>query len=365
MRLAYVTAHYPPDFSSGATLQVERLARRAAELGHDVEVFSGAIAMGLTDGELRTESIDGVVVHWIGTASRIEQGDDGNWDNPLAAAAAARWLRDFEPDVVHVHTLQTLGVGVVEAASDAGLRIIVTMHDLWWWCSRLFLVDTDLQPCPLVTEVNTCACAVTPHWRAVRAARLGSALARVDQILTPSTVLRGVVIANGVDPERVTVDPNDISIDLHLTVDAGGSAEPAGPGRHVRFLYLGGDSPLKGADVIRAAAQRLADQTGWVLDAFGLVPDESLPHHVRPAAPFDPAELADVLTSHDVLVIPSVARESFSIAAREALAAGLPVITSDCLGPEEVVRDGENGLVVPTGDIGAFGRRDAVVGRGR
>jgi hypothetical protein len=73
MRLAYVTAHYPPDFTSGATLQVERIARRAAELGHDVEVFSGAIGMGLADGERRTETVDGVVVHWIGTADRIEQ----------------------------------------------------------------------------------------------------------------------------------------------------------------------------------------------------------------------------------------------------------------------------------------------------
>jgi glycosyltransferase involved in cell wall biosynthesis len=51
-----------------------------------------------------------------------------------------------------------------------------------------------------------------------------------------------------------------------------------------------------------------------------------------------------------VLVIPSVARESFSLAAREALGAGLAVITSDCLGPTEVIHDGANGMVVPIGD---------------
>lgn len=56
----------------------------------------------------------------------------------------------------------------------------------------------------------------------------------------------------------------------------------------------------------------------------------------------------------DVLVIPSIARESFSIAAREALRAGLAVITTDCLGPEEVVEDGRNGLVVPTGNPAAL-----------
>ena len=61
-----------------------------------------------------------------------------------------------------------------------------------------------------------------------------------------------------------------------------------------------------------------------------------------------------MLSASDVLVIPSIARESFSIAAREALLAGAAVITSDCLGPEEVVRHGENGFVVPTGDAAAL-----------
>lgn len=349
MRLAYVTAHLPPDFTSGATLQVERLARRAAELGHEVEVLSGAISMGLGDGELRTETLGGVVVHWLGTAGRIDQDDDGNWDNPLAASAAQRWLRHFEPDVVHVHTVQTLGVGVVEAALDAGRRVVVTMHDLWWWCPRLFLVDTALRPCPMVTDVDTCACARTPPWRAERAHRLRRTLARVDEILTPSAVLRDVVIANGVDPARVTVDENDVTSAL---------SPGAGPARStddpVRFLYLGGDSDLKGADVVLRAARLLADRPGWALTAYGMSERRDLPDQAHRAPPFDPEHLSRVLGAHDVLLIPSIARESFSIAAREALTCGLAVITSDCLGPEEVVRDDHNGIVVPTGDADAL-----------
>jgi glycosyltransferase involved in cell wall biosynthesis len=349
MRLAYVTAHYPPDFTSGATLQVERIARRAAELGHDVEVFSGAIGMGLADGERRTETIDGVVVHWIGTADRVEQGDDGNWDNPHAAAAAAAWLAEFRPDLVHVHTLQTLGVGVVEVAVDGGHRVVVTMHDLWWWCSRLFLVDTDLQPCPLVTDVGTCACARTPGWRVQRARRLATALERVERILAPSAALRDVIVANGVDPERVSVDENDIATSVVPVDRPSSGAESA-----LRFVYLGGDSPLKGADVLRAAVGQLRDDGAWTLDAYGLARTSGLPGSVGLAPPFDPDDLMDVLSAGDVLVIPSIARESFSIAAREALVAGLPVITTDCLGPEEVVLDGINGLVVPTGDAAAL-----------
>jgi hypothetical protein len=77
-----------------------------------------------------------------------------------------------------------------------------------------------------------------------------------------------------------------------------------------------------------------------------------LPVVFHPA--FEPSQAGAVFSASDVLVIPSIARESFSLAAREALAVGAAVVTSDCLGPEEVVVHGRNGLVVPTGDAAAL-----------
>ena len=45
MRILYVTAHYPPDFTSGATLQLQRIARNVVAVGHEVAVVSGAIRL--------------------------------------------------------------------------------------------------------------------------------------------------------------------------------------------------------------------------------------------------------------------------------------------------------------------------------
>jgi glycosyltransferase involved in cell wall biosynthesis len=374
MRIAYVTAHLPPDFTSGATLLVDRLAREAARRGHEVEVFSGAIRRGLDDGEVHVDPATDerhFTIRWIGTAARTDQDVDGNWDNPLAAAAAERWLREFRPDVVHMHTLQTLGVGVVDAAIDSGAHTVVTMHDLWWWCARLFLVDTQLRPCPLVTDVGTCACARSASWRRDRAERLGRTLDGVDRILAPSTALRDVIVANGIDPDRVVVDENHVTdavaasligpVRSSPTNATGEAVDASGTRVPVRFLYIGGSSPLKGAEVVRAAVQQLTadpavDVGDWQLSAYGLEPDPTAPTPtgVRLLAPFDAAQVVDVMAAHDVLVLPSLARESFSIAAREALATGLAVVTSDCLGPEEVVIDGVNGMVVPTGNAAAL-----------
>jgi len=58
------------------------------------------------------------------------------------------------------------------------------------------------------------------------------------------------------------------------------------------------------------------------------------------------ADVANVLADLDVLVVSSTS-EGFSIAAVQALAAGVPVVATRSGGPEEIIDPGVNGLLVP------------------
>ena len=55
-----------------------------------------------------------------------------------------------------------------------------------------------------------------------------------------------------------------------------------------------------------------------------------------------------MLAAIDVFVLPSIAVESFSNAALEAMSMGRPVILSDIGGAREMIDDGVEGYVVPT-----------------
>jgi len=70
--------------------------------------------------------------------------------------------------------------------------------------------------------------------------------------------------------------------------------------------------------------------TGWV-------PDELLPRYYR---------------TSDLFVLPSLSsrREAFGIVLLEAMACGVPVIASDIPGPNEVIKNGESGLLAPAGN---------------
>jgi glycosyltransferase involved in cell wall biosynthesis len=97
-------------------------------------------------------------------------------------------------------------------------------------------------------------------------------------------------------------------------------------------LVIAGEGPLLESLKQRAVALEVADRVHFI----GAVED------VRP-----------VLAALDVFVLPSVAVESFSNAALEAMSMGRPVILSDIGGAREMISDGVEGYVVSPTELTA------------
>ncbi len=354
LRIVVVSAHYPPNFVSGGTLQPQRLSRGLRALGHDVRVFAGHLndrLPPLKEWEDKDES--GLPIRWIVTTPWTNWEDRRNYDNPAVETAFRRYLDLVRPDVVHLHSLQTLGAGLVRASANSGAQVIVTMHDFWWLCARQFLVDRSFRPCCPVVVAGTCECETGRSDLDERSQYLRGIIDAADMVLAPSRIAAEVMAANGVAPGRLRVDENGVEAQEVTRAQGGRGGHGGGL---VRLLYAGGPHQMKGVHVLWEALSRLADLSGWELVAYGAAPPDAprpaelsgLP--VKIAPPFHPDEADTVFSRADGLVIPSVMRETYSILTRDALTRSVPVITTDSLGPEEVVEHGDNGLVVPAAD---------------
>jgi L-malate glycosyltransferase len=97
-------------------------------------------------------------------------------------------------------------------------------------------------------------------------------------------------------------------------------------------LVIAGDGPLRGELERQAAALAITERVHFI----GTVED------VRP-----------VLAALDLFVLPSIAVESFSNAALEAMSMGRPVILSDIGGAREMINDGVEGYVVSPSELAA------------
>ncbi|MGH7902824.1 MAG: glycosyltransferase family 4 protein [Candidatus Dormibacteraceae bacterium] len=150
----------------------------------------------------------------------------------------------------------------------------------------------------------------------------------------------------GADPARVEVVAPGVDVDRWSPGAAPPSRGPA------RFLFVGGDFQRKGGGLLLEAFRRLHSPC-----ELHLVTREPPP--VEPGVtihtglePGDP-RLLELYRSADVFVLPTLA-DCFSIAALEAMACGVPVITSRVGGIPEIVDDGATGALLEPGDGAAL-----------
>jgi len=126
-----------------------------------------------------------------------------------------------------------------------------------------------------------------------------------------------------------------------------------------RFLFVGRDPERKGADLVVEAFRRLR---GWGLEArltlaghpasASLAPDEGIEAYGW----VDRKQLyEDLYPRADAFVMPSRV-EGFGLAPIEAMSFALPVIATQYGAFPETIVNGETGLLVPPGDVGALER---------
>jgi glycosyltransferase involved in cell wall biosynthesis len=107
------------------------------------------------------------------------------------------------------------------------------------------------------------------------------------------------------------------------------------------IVFVGrGDDPRKNVGLLLAAARQLSEVR---IVLAGSPPNGPLPANVSAVGVV--TDVAAVLARATLFVLPSK-QEGFGIAAAEALAAGVPVVTTPSGGPEELVRSSGGGVVL-------------------
>lgn len=357
MRIAHVTCLYVPEHLGGAPQQCHQIAAEQHRRGHQVAVFTGRLAPDAKMLETTTVSQDGFPVTRIVTTDAFADEVEENWRNPAVEPAFRTFLLQYRPEVVHFHSIQSLGASLVGIAKRSGARVVVTMHDLWWVCQRQFCIDMTYQPCIPAVAPGSCACLLGSGALWDRRSYLNRELKNVDLVLAPTQSLVDRLRMSGVGA-RTEVDANAIRPPLTVARQTAPAPEPDRP---LRLLYIGGDAPQKGIHILGDALRRL-DAAGvvWEADIYGVDPlSLDLTRWLRGTRarthpPFKPEHLDEIMAAHDVLLAPSVMYESSSRVVREALVRGIPVIATEVGGPEEVMRHGTNGLLIPPADAAAL-----------
>jgi glycosyltransferase involved in cell wall biosynthesis len=276
------------------------------------------------------------------------------WNAP-AARRFARLLRDFRPDVVHVHGIhRQISPSILVEARRAGVPVVQTLHDYHPICAsgdllvggtsacdpprcgRLSVLPCVLNSCVHQDRLKSVLGSADLLWRrwVVRSERL------IDTFISPSRHLADLVVAHGVR-RPVRVLPNAIP----LRAPAPGA--PAG----AAFVYAGRLSREKGLGTL----MRAVAASGVTLEVAGTGPlHDTLASQAPPGVRFLgrlPGDEVDrLLAACRAAVVPSEWAENAPMAVLEPMALGRPVIATRMGGIPEQVRDGVDGILVEAGN---------------
>jgi glycosyltransferase involved in cell wall biosynthesis len=172
-------------------------------------------------------------------------------------------------------------------------------------------------------------------------------------VIANSTFTRDSYAAAGLDVSKVRIVPL--------------GAPPINETRHertsnkfdpLRVLWVGSLSIRKGAHYLLSAWQKIVPSKSAILDIFGAnqLPRNltcNLPASIRLSPTVPKSRLFEHYRTADVLAFPTLC-DGFGLVVTEAFAHGLPVITTRQAGAVDLVRHGENGLIIPAGDASAI-----------
>jgi len=348
MRILLTSHGYPPTIS-GVTLVVQKLARALVRMGHDVTVLTGSERFTAYEAEDRGVRL-----------VRVETRRNPYWAANPVPVMTLDWLERFlsrvRPDVIHCHDALPLCLPVTRARKRLDIPLVATCHYYPSFVASYVVKANRGQA--VVEDIA---------WR--YSVRLYNKVDHVvfatythrDEFVKHGLESHTHVISNGVDLTRyhAGLPPHDFASlyglpsgrrvltvgrlakdkDIEVVIDAVARLDTSPP---VHLLVVG-EGPHKDALVAHARAQGAQARVHFL----GFVPEADLP------ALYRASDVYAISSNHEVQSLPAL----------QAAASAVPIVAVAQGSLPEICRDGENGILVPTGDSDAFaGALDAILG---
>lgn len=408
MRILLGVHQFLPEFYFGTEVLTLSLAKAIQNLGHEVVVFSGwpeHLPQRVADGNHTQQYVVGdVPVVRSARATSLPKGlsrIERHYVAPELSAPFEDLLTRFRPDVVHFIHLQNLAFSLVESAAERHIPVFLTATDYWLACPMGLMSFGDGATCsgPLPDQSNC-----VQHYASFGEGILGSITRRLplraiagglhiaslpvlssmpklreavalqararaalktinlaDSIFVPTAYLARVLRDIGVPGERI--------VKLSYGIDQSSFSQCTqvlGEYPRIRFGFIGSMTEHKGARLLVNSFRQIPPDVRATLTVFGFNEATQYGASLRTAAgsddrilfrpPFNPDEIAAVLSEVDVLVVPSLWPENAPLVVLSAQAAGRPVIASDVPGLSDLITSDRNGLLFTANDEAQLAR---------
>ena len=298
----------------GGERHLADLANALARRGH--EVFAALSPASPVRAELRSLPSENIVELPMRNSLNLK-----------SAVRLSRFVREHQIEIVHAHVARDYPLAAL-ATGRSQVQLVLTRHVLF--------------PLKQIHKLT---------------------LRRTSRVIAVSQAVAESLFTSSIfAPEKIITIHNGIDVAKFASVKAGRA-----PDQKLRIGMVGHLAPIKGQeDFVRAAAIVRAhrDDVEFIIAGADkshsgenrvalekLIDDLELNHSITLTGWVD--DVANLLSTLDLFVSPARS-EPFGLSIVEAMAAGVPVVTTASEGAREIIEDNQTGRLVPVGDSEAM-----------
>jgi glycosyltransferase involved in cell wall biosynthesis len=341
MKILVLSNLYPPYVLGGYEILCGQVVEYLQKRGHEVHILTSDHQSNLSDG---------MVERSLHIFQSFDQPAGYQRKDRIQTAAynrtiTSRYIEKTKPDIIFVWSLLRLTPSTAKVSEKSGIPVVYTFNDeniasflnhrfgfspkaFAHWFLDTF-INSEITLKDLKLENTTC----------------------ISNVVKRNLLKKGVAIQNSqVIYQGIPLEQFPPKKDSRLH-------------NPIRILYAGQLHAYKGVHTLVSALALLqAEKTlpSFSLTIVGKGPDEyrkqleetakehQLAVEFKGLVPH--AEMSAVYQGHDLFVFPSIWEEPFGLTHLEAMASGLPVISTANGGQGEFLLDGKNSLTFPPGD---------------
>lgn len=188
-------------------------------------------------------------------------------------------------------------------------------------------------------------------WNERSLRRVKKEITDTQYFLVPSDFVKRSLSFSGVTDEQMLYVPYGVDVDKftpkhYKTIES----------RPIEFIYVGGVNEFKGISYLLEAFKTIPSNEARLTIVGGysfLNRNNWISDNIRFTGKVLHDEVAKLLKEADVFVFPSLG-DSYSLAAMEAAACGLPLIVTENTGMSDQMVDGQEGFVIPIQSVEAI-----------
>lgn len=323
------------------------------------------------------------------------------------SAIYKKFLNELQPDIIHIHTLMGMHKELLIAAKELNIRVVYTTHDYFGICSKVNLIDYNNEIC---TDYNKGVKCVVCNEHAFSLPLIFLMQSKIYQNFKDNNITKSLrkniknirnkgnsnikhkesenkkelsqEINKDITNEYIRL--RDFYLEMLNSIDyfhfnsytakiiyqkylnLSGEVIPLTHNdiidnrrikaydeeSQLKMTFLGPLDKYKGFPLLKEALNKLIDKNilNWHLNVYGnsnevflnQIEQEKITLHGR----YNHNQLESIFNNTDVLLVPSIWKETFGFIALEALSFGIPILVSEHVGVQDVIKHLETGLIV-------------------